>query len=332
MLCQRNIRVTPCRSQGFPYQETATRRDLMPAMVTSIDRPRRAARRAPSPEATRTAKQNLPPRRIAPRPETNRIITGDCLEVMGTWSDGCIDHCIVDPPFNIGSGSGRKSKSGLGWAFSSHVTMQETWDAFTKDEFFAFNVDWLREVARVVRPNGNILVFGTYHNIYQLGFILQHVLERRVLNSVVWFKPNAQPNITARTLTESTEQIIWAVNETPAKATGWTFNYWDAKAMNGGKQMRNVWEFPVTPKKERTNGAHPSQKPLAVVERLVLVGSAPGDLLLDPFGGAGTLAVAAQHHGRRWALIESVPAYAELARKRLQGEKRSAAAASRASK
>lgn len=251
-------------------------------------------------------------------PEPNRIISGDCLAEMRSWPDGCIDHCVVDPPFNIGSGSGRRSKNGLGWAFSSHVTMDEAWDTFTKDEFLAFNVAWLREVCRVVKPNGNILVFGTYHNIYQLGFILQHVLERRILNSVVWFKPNAQPNITARTLTESTEQIIWAVNETPARATGWTFNYWDAKEMNGGKQMRNLWDFPVTSKKERAAGKHPSQKPLALLERAVLLASHPGELLLDPFGGAGTLGVAAVKHGRDWLMIESVPEYAEIAERRLR--------------
>jgi site-specific DNA-methyltransferase (adenine-specific) len=259
------------------------------------------------------------PRQIhrAPRPAANRVLTGDCIEIMRGWADGCIDHAIVDPPFNIGSGSGRKGKNGLGWAFSSHVTMDEAWDAFSKDEFFAFNVEWLRGLTRVVKPNGNILVFGTYHNIYQLGFILQNVLERRILNSVVWFKPNAQPNITARTLTESTEQIIWAVNETPQRATGWTFNYWDAKEMNGGKQMRNLWEFPVTARKERAAGKHPSQKPLALVERAVLLASQPGDLIVDPFGGAGTLGVAAAKHGRAWILIENVPEYAAIAERRL---------------
>ncbi len=278
-------------------------------MLEAIERPAAQAKRAPK-----------APVRISPRPAVNRIITGDCLEVMRGWPDGCIDHCIVDPPFNIGSGSGRKSKSGLGWAFSSHVTMEEAWDAFTKDEFIEFNTAWLREVCRVVKPNGNILVFGTYHNIYQLGFILQHALERRILNSVVWFKPNAQPNITARTLTESTEQIIWAVNETPSKATVWTFNYWDAKEMNDGKQMRNLWSFPVTSQKERANGKHPSQKPLALLERAVLLCSKPGELLLDPFGGAGTLGVAAATHERDWLLIESVPEYAAIAKKRLAVE------------
>ncbi|MBF6599428.1 MAG: site-specific DNA-methyltransferase [Dehalococcoidia bacterium] len=259
-----------------------------------------------------------PPRRLDPEPPVAQVLRGDCLQIMATWPSGCIDHCIVDPPFNIGSGSGRKAKAGLGWAFSSHVTMEEGWDAFTADEFYEFNVRWLSEVSRLVKPNGNILVFGTYHNIYQLGFILQHVLKRRILNSVVWFKPNAQPNITARTLTESTEQIIWAVNETPAKATRWTFNYWHAKEMNGGKQMRNLWEFPVTAKRERSEGKHPSQKPLALIERAVQLASNPGELLLDPFGGAGTLAVAAAKHGRRWLLVESVAEYADIAERRIE--------------
>lgn len=272
-----------------------------------------AARRTP----TRPRRARTPVSIQRGAPQRNQLITGDCLAVMQEWPDACVDHCIVDPPFNIGSGSGRKGKNGLGWAFSSHVTMAEEWDAFTKEEFYAFNEAWLREVTRVVKPNGNILVFGTYHNIYQLGYILQDVLERRILNSVIWSKPNAQPNITARMLTESTEQIIWAVNETPARATGWTFNYWLAKEMNGGKQMRNIWEFPVTAKRERAEGKHPSQKPLALVERAVQLASHPGELVLDPFGGAGTLALAARKHGRDWILIENVPEYADIARRRL---------------
>jgi site-specific DNA-methyltransferase (adenine-specific) len=275
--------------------------------------------RSISPKNGASRRRLTPPLRLSPRPEADRVLTGDCLQIMRGWPDGCIDHAIVDPPFNIGSGSGRKARNGLGWAFSSHVTMEETWDAFSKDEFFAFNVEWLRELMRVVKPNGNLLIFGTYHNVYQLGFILQHVLDRRILNSVIWFKPNAQPNITARTLTESTEQIIWAVNETPQRATGWTFNYWDAKTMNGGKQMRNLWEFPVTSPRERVAGKHPSQKPLALVERAVLLASHEGELILDPFGGAGTLGVAAAKHGRAWILIENVAEYAAIAARRLAG-------------
>lgn len=252
---------------------------------------------------------NRPPIGAVPIGE---IITGDCLQVMRNWPDGSVDHCIADPPFNI------SKKQGLGWAFSSHVTMHERWDRYTPEEFYEFNLAWLREVCRVTRSNGNLLIFGTYHNIYLLGYLLQNVLGKRINNSIIWYKPNAQPNITARTLTESTEQIIWAVNERADKATGWTFDYWHAKELNGGRQMRNLWEFPVTPPKERKLGKHPSQKPLALLERMVEIASKQGDLLLDPFGGAGTLALAAERLGRQWVLIESVPEYAEIAHRRLQ--------------
>ena len=110
-------------------------------------------------------------------PIANTLFEGDCLEVMRGWPDACVDHCIADPPFGIASGRGRRSKRGLGWAFSSHVTMQEAWDQFTEDEYFRFSVDWLREVCRVVKPNGNMLVFGTYHSIYLLGQGLSVILD-----------------------------------------------------------------------------------------------------------------------------------------------------------
>jgi site-specific DNA-methyltransferase (adenine-specific) len=120
-------------------------------------------------------------------------------------------------------------------------------------------------------------------------------------------------------LTESTEQIAWAVNETPERAKGWTFDYWRAKELAGGRQMRTLWEFPVTPKKERGEGGHPSQKPLALVERLVELMTKPGEVIVDPFCGAGTLGVAAARLGRRYVLVESVPEYAAYARRRIEG-------------
>lgn len=247
-------------------------------------------------------------------PALDQLVLGDCLEVMRTLPDASFDHCVADPPFNI------SKRRGLGWAFSSHITMHEMWDRMAGDEFWAFNLTWLREVTRVVKPNGNIIVFGSYHNIFQLGFLLQSGLDRRILNSVVYKRTNPQPNITARMLTEATEYLVWAVNETPERARAWTFNYWDAKEMNGGKQLQNVWEYPVTPKGERRHGKHPSQKPLALLERLVLLGSKPGETILDPFSGAGTLALAARKHGRRWLAVENNPDYIEIAQRRLDAE------------
>ena len=267
-------------------------------------------------------------------PRRNSLIQGDALATMRGWPDACIDHCIADPPFNM------SKRRGLGWAFSSHVTMAESWDRFGEDEFFQFNVEWLREVCRVVKPNGNILVFGTYHNIYQLGFILQSGLNRRVLNSIVWYKPNAQPNITARMLTESTEYIVWAVNGTEAgrdKATNWTFNYRKARELGGDRQHRNVLgrdkrhrvvtlselQVPVVSKKERAHGKHPSQKPVALMERLVSLYTKPGELILDPFAGSGALAQACIRRARDYVAVERSEEYHAMAERNILSEKRS---------
>ncbi len=241
----------------------------------------------------------------------NQLYEGDCLEIMRQWDDDCVDHCITDPPYNMSKGRG------LGWAFSSHVTMNEEWDTYSRAEYLAFCEAWLTEVCRVVRPNGNLFVFGSFHNIYDLGHII-HNLGLKVLNSIVWFKPNAQPNITCRMFTESTEHIIWACNAPQDKATGWVFNYEIAKRLNGGKQMRNLWSIPYPSAKERRYGKHPAQKPLQLLTRIILTATNPGDLVLDCFGGSGTTAVVAQSFGRKWVLIEQNPAYNEIARRRLK--------------
>jgi site-specific DNA-methyltransferase (adenine-specific) len=245
------------------------------------------------------------------KPEDNTLHEGDCVAIMRRWDDDYVDHCIADPPYNM------SKKNGLTWAFSSHVTMSEDWDMYAREEYLAFTRAWLKEVCRVVKPNGNIFVFGSFHNIYDLGHIV-HELDLKVLNSIVWFKPNAQPNITCRMLTESTEHIVWACNGGKDDATGWTFNYEVAKQLNGGKQMRNVWRFPYPARAERKYGRHPSQKPLDLIARVMLIATNPGDLVLDPFSGSGTTGVVAQSYHRRWAMIESNPEYNAIARERLE--------------
>ena len=226
---------------------------------------------------------------------------GDSLKLLRTIPDHTFDVCIADPPYNMAK------KKGLAWAFSSHVTMQETWDQFSDDDYYRFSVEWLTQARRVLKPNGNLFVFGTYHNIYTLGFILQQ-MDLKILNSIIWVKPNAQPNITCRMLTESSEQMIWACNNTRKKAAKWKFNYVDGKQMNGGKQMRNIWTFPITARSERV-AAHPSQKPLALLERVILLASSPGDWILDPFAGVGSTAVAAARNGRNFVVVEKLPRY-----------------------
>ena len=122
----------------------------------------------------------------------------------------------------------------MGWAFSSHITMEEEWDQFTREDYLEFTEAWINEVVRLVKPNGNIFIFGSFHNIYDIGHIMGE-LNLKVNNSIVWFKPNAQPSIHCRNFTESTEHIIWAANGEKGKAKNWIFNYKDAKEMNEGE-------------------------------------------------------------------------------------------------
>ena len=242
--------------------------------------------------------------------ELNKIYQGDFFAVTEDWPDGCIDHCMVDPPYNM------SKENGLGWAFSSHVTMSEEWDTFSREDYLAFSREWIKRVSRLVKKNGNIFIFGTYHNIYDIGNIL-HELNFRILNSIAWFKPNAQPNITCRMLTESMEYIIWACNNTKEKATKWTFNYEIAKALNGGKQMRNLWTMPYAPKREKEFGKHPSQKPVEIMARMIMIASKPGDIILDNFAGSGTTGLVAGALDRNWVMIENKEEYVNIAKKRL---------------
>lgn len=242
---------------------------------------------------------------------SNKLFCADSIEQMSHWPDASVDACITDPPYNIA-----KSKAGLRWSFSSHVTMQSDWDRFGFDEYEAFTKKWLSEVCRVTKKNGNIFIFGSYHNIYIIGAIAQKY-NLRFINSIIWAKPNAQPNITCRMLTESTEQIIWLCNNSEEKASHWTFNYELAKRQNGGKQMRNFWNIPLTPMSERKHGRHPSQKPLQLMERLVQLATNPGDLVLDCFAGSGSTLVACKENERAFVGIEQSEEYCAIARARL---------------
>lgn len=242
----------------------------------------------------------------------NKLICDDALTTMQSWPTGVVDACITDPPYNMAK------KRGLKWAFSSHVTMQNDWDRFLEDDYASFTYEWLNEVCRVTKKNGNIFVFGSYHNIYLIGAIALK-LELRIINSIIWAKPNAQPNITCRMFTESTEQIIWLCNNSTKKAKNWTFNYQVAKALNAGKQMRNFWQIPTAPVSERKHGKHPSQKPLMLMERIVLSATTPNDLVLDAFAGTGSTLLACKKTGRDYVGIEKELQYCDIANARLSG-------------
>lgn len=246
---------------------------------------------------------------------THKIILGDALEELKKLPDESLDLVFADPPYGLAK------KKGLGWAYSKHITLEEDWDIFTKDEFFKFNIQWINECVRVLKQGGSLWVMGSFHNIYQLGYIIQHMMNLKINNSIVWFKPNAQPNITCRFFTESTEHLIWASKN--GKKKKWTFNYEDTKnkiedRLNPkGKQTRNVWSIPLTPKREKWAGEHPTQKPKEVLRRIILACTKPGDTILDPFLGSGTTSVVAKEMGRNSIGIEKEKKYFKIIKNRI---------------
>lgn len=249
------------------------------------------------------------------------LVLGDCLEILPHLKIQA-DACITDPPYNI---SGYDDKKEIGWLKSNNYwkekkfnKIDEKWDKFSNDEYERFTEAWLQLVCKSVKPNGNILVFGTYHNIYLIGYILSK-LGKKIANSIVWYKRNAFPNITRRMLCESTEYVIWAVNNDQRNAKKWKFNYDVLKEMNEGKQMRNVWDIPMTPASEKKYGKHPSQKAIGVIKRLVLGFTSRRDTIIDPFMGSGTIPLVCMENGRRCLGIEHNRKYFTLAKKRLQG-------------
>jgi site-specific DNA-methyltransferase (adenine-specific) len=249
---------------------------------------------------------------------THKIILGDCLDKLKELPDESIDLVFADPPYNM------SKKKGLGWAFSKHVTMQEAWDIFSKDEFFEFNMKWLNECCRVLKRGGSLWVCGSFHNIYQIGFIIQNIPGVKINNSIVWFKPNAQPNITCRLFTESTEHLIWAVKN--GDGTKWKFNYDVTKddiydEINPkGKQTRNVWVIPLTPPSEKAFGQHPTQKPMELLRRIIVSCTDKGDWVLDPFAGSGTTNLVALLNERNSIGIEKDKQFIDVIKARLHKE------------
>jgi site-specific DNA-methyltransferase (adenine-specific) len=249
-------------------------------------------------------------------PLPNQLYQGDSVALMSAWPDRFFNACITDPPYNIA-----RNRKGLSWAFSSHVTIDDKWDRFERGEYEIFTMKWLSEICRVTKENGNIFIFGSYHNIYTIGAIAEK-MDLRIVNSIIWAKPNAQPNITCRMFTESTEQILWLCNNTNKNAKRWTFNYHHMKELNNNKQMRNFWEIPLTPMRERVHGKHPSQKPIKLMERLVLAGTNTGDCVVDCFAGSGSTLLACDRLERSWVGIEQDNAYCDIAHKRIDEERR----------
>src|SRR5438045_996748 len=234
---------------------------------------------------------------------------------MNALPEACADLVFADPPYNLQlEGELRRPDN------SKVDAVNDSWDRFGSfADYDCFTRDWLAAARRVLKDSGALWVIGSYHNIFRVGAILQD-LGFWILNDVVWRKSNPMPNFRGRRFTNAHETLIWAGR---AKTTRHTFNYDALKAANDGLQMRSDWLFPLCTGAERLkdgNGvkAHPTQKPEALLYRILLASSKPGDLVLDPFFGTGTTGAVAKRLGRRFIGLERDPAYAALARERIR--------------
>ena len=222
----------------------------------------------------------------------------DCLEVMSRFPDGYVDMIFADPPYML-------SNDG----FTCHAGRMVSVNKGKWDKSKGFEVDlefhelWISECKRVLKPEGTIWISGTYHSIYQCGYLLQK-LGYHILNDIAWFKPNASPNLSCRFFTASHETVLWARKDKKAK------HYFDYEAMKDGdfhedfikkrgKQMRSVWSILTPPPSEKQLGKHETQKPLALLKRIITASTKPGSIIFDPFNGGGTTGIAATMIGDR---------------------------------
>jgi site-specific DNA-methyltransferase (adenine-specific) len=240
-----------------------------------------------------------------------KIFQGDCLEILAAIPESCVDLIFADPPYFL-------SNNGITCHAGRMVSVNKgDWDRSRGPAAnHEFNSAWLAACRRVLKPNGTIWVSGTSHVIHSVGFAMQQ-LGFKLLNDISWVKPNPPPNLSCRYFTHATETIIWAAKDAKSRHT---FNYARMKEINGGRQMKSVWEIFPPAKDEKRFGKHPAQKPIALLERILLSASDEGDLVLDPFCGSGTTAIAALRTKRKFAGVELDPAWNDVTIERLRAE------------
>jgi len=246
------------------------------------------------------------------------LVHGDSIELMKQIPENSVDMIFADPPYNLSNGGFTVH---AGKRVSVHKGDWDKSEGASSD--FAFHTRWLEECHRILKPAGTLWVSGTYHSIYQCGYAIQ-LLGYKVMNEIAWFKPNASPNLSGRYFTASHETLIWARKDPNSKHI---FNYQDMK--NGDwhekdfikkpeKQMRSVWSIATPGPREKIHGKHPTQKPVALLKRIILASTSPGDLILDPFTGSSTTGIVATEHGRRFIGFDKEREYLDLSTARYQ--------------
>ena len=245
------------------------------------------------------------------------LYQGNSLVLLSKMKENTVDMIFADPPYFLSSGTFTCQNGRM-------VSVKKgDWDLSNgHDKNFRFHLEWIKACKRVLKPNGTIWISGTYHSIYQCGFILQ-IAGLHILNDIAWFKPNASPNLSCRFFTASHETLIWARKDKKAKHF---FNYELMKNGNWPEdqlkkenlQMRSVWSINTPKKIEKTFGKHPTQKSFDLLRRVVLASTKKGDLILDPFTGSSTTGLAAYLYGRKFIGIDTEKKYLNLSIKRFE--------------
>ena len=245
----------------------------------------------------------------------NLIYAGDCVETLSSLPSGYVDMIFADPPYWMQTEGELLRTTG-----SKFDGVADHWDKFhSYKEYDEFSERWLKECQRILKPHGSIWVIGSFQNIYRLGYIMQN-LGFWVLNDVIWSKPNAVPNFGGTRFQNSHETLLWCTKSQKAK---YTFNYKTMKHLNGGKQDKSVWDIGICIGSERLkdeNGkkSHSTQKPEALLYKIILSSTKPGEVVLDPFFGTGTTGAVAKRLGRNYIGLEKETKYIEIAEKRIE--------------
>ena len=265
--------------------------------------------------ATRRGASSRTPRLNSEISSSHRVVVGDCVAEIANMPAASVDLIFADPPYNL------QLQGDLKRPDDSRVdAVDDAWDKF--DSFAAYDAftrAWLTACRRVMKPSATLWVIGSYHNIFRVGATLQD-LGFWILNDVIWRKSNPMPNFRGRRFTNAHETLIWAARDQSAK--GYTFNYEALKAGNDDIQARSDWTIALCTGDERLKGTdrkklHPTQKPEALLARITLASSRPGDLILDPFCGTGTTGAVAKRLGRRFLGFERISDYAKAAEARI---------------
>ena len=243
--------------------------------------------------------------------ERSRLYHGDAFDQMASLQDNSVDCVWTDPPYLL-------SNDGATCVAGKRVSVNKgAWDRSQGiDSDHEFNRSWLRECHRILKPAGTIWVTGTLHIYLSVGMAMMQ-LGYRILNDIIWEKTNPPPNLGCRCFAHSTETLLWATKAPKGSKHKHTFHYQEMKDENGGKQMKTVWKFPAAGRAEKRFGKHPTQKPVALVDRCLRATTNPGDLVVDPFAGAATVGVAAISLGRRFIGYERDLEYAKIGSQRL---------------